>query len=215
MERDSINSNSSPASARFAQPYLTSRIKRTADVVVSVIGVLVFIAMLPLIGLVIKLDSRGPIFYRQTRLGIDGQIFVLIKFRTMIRDAEANGEAVWASIDDPRVTRIGRCLRKLYIDEFPQWWNVLKGDMSVVGPRPERPEMAELIVQQYPGFSVRLEAKPGITGLAQTEYRYANSLRGSRHKLNFDQVYIKRASLLLDSWIILRTLRRMLLRRGT
>ena len=198
-----------------ASPYLGSRLKRVSDIFVGSLGILITVLMSPLVALLIRIDSRGPILYRQTRLGVDGDHFVLIKFRTMVRDAEAAEGAVWASVDDPRVTRVGKLLRKLYIDEFPQWWNVVRGDMSVVGPRPERPEMTNIIAEQYPEFTRRLRAKPGITGLAQTEYRYTNSVGDSRHKFSYDQKYLLNASLALDFWIVLRTFRRILLRRGT
>jgi lipopolysaccharide/colanic/teichoic acid biosynthesis glycosyltransferase len=195
--------------------FLRSKKKRAVDLFTSVFGLLITAVMLPLIALLIKLDSRGPIFYRQKRLGLDGNVFVLHKFRTMVDDAEDNGGAVWATNTDPRITRIGWLLRTIYIDEFPQWWNVFKGDMSAIGPRPERPEMSKLISREVPGFSKRLGAKPGISGLAQVEYKYANTVSDSRHKLSFDQIYISKASSLIDMWIMVRTIRRMLLRRGT
>ena len=195
--------------------YLRSRRKRASDLVFSAVGLAVTAVMLPVIGLLIKLDSRGPVLYRQTRLGIDGEVFSLVKFRTMVRDAESKNGAVWASKNDPRMTRVGRILRRLYIDEFPQWWNVMRGHMSVVGPRPERPEMNSLITERYPDFPRRLLAKPGITGLAQTEYRYASSVEDSRRKLNYDKRYLRHASISLDAWVIMRTFRRMLFRQGT
>jgi lipopolysaccharide/colanic/teichoic acid biosynthesis glycosyltransferase len=195
--------------------YLRSRRKRAIDLVFSAVGLAITAVMFPVIGLLIKLDSGGPVLYRQARLGIDGEVFRLVKFRTMVRDAESEKGAVWASKNDPRVTRIGRVLRRLYIDEFPQWWNVMRGQMSVVGPRPERPEMNSLITERYPDFPRRLLTKPGITGLAQTEYRYASSIEDSRHKLNYDKRYIQHASISLDAWVIIRTFRRMLFRQGT
>jgi len=196
-------------------PYLRSRVKRVTDIVLSVAGILITLGMFPVVALLIKLDSRGPIIYRQNRLGLDKKPFVLVKFRTMVDDAEERGRAVWAADNDPRITRIGWLLRNSYIDEFPQWWNVLKGDMSVIGPRPERPEMSDLISRAVPGFNERLRAKPGISGLAQVEYGYANTMSDSRHKLSYDQLYIVNASPAIDLWIIVRTIRRMLLRRGT
>jgi lipopolysaccharide/colanic/teichoic acid biosynthesis glycosyltransferase len=204
---DTVNSSESS--------YLRSRRKRVIDIVFSVAGLTLTALMLPVVGLLIKLDSRGPVLYRQTRLGIDGKVFELLKFRTMVKDAESEHGAVWASKDDPRMTRAGRILRRLYIDEFPQWLNVMRGEMSVVGPRPERPEMNMLITERYPDFHRRLLTKPGITGLAQTEYRYTSSVAESRHKLNYDKRYIQNASILLDAWVIMRTFRRMFFRRGT
>src|SRR5690606_7117378 len=150
------------------------------DIVIAMFGVLVLLAVLPFVTLVIKIGSPGPVFYRQRRMGRNGVSFDLVKFRTMAVNAEADGNAVWATPDDPRVTRVGRALRRLYIDEFPQWWNVLKGDMSVVGPRPERPEMAARIVSVVPGFNNRLLAKPGITGMAQVNYKYTNTFSEAR-----------------------------------
>lgn len=195
--------------------YLRSRRKRTGDLVFGAVGLAITVVMFPVIGLLIKLDSRGPVLYRQTRLGIDGEVFKLVKFRTMVRNAESEMGAVWASKNDPRMTRVGRILRMMYIDEFPQWWNVIRGHMSVVGPRPERPEMNSLITERYPDFPRRLRTKPGITGLAQTEYRYTSSIEDARRKLNYDKRYIQHASILLDAWVILRTFRRMMFRHGT
>jgi lipopolysaccharide/colanic/teichoic acid biosynthesis glycosyltransferase len=217
MARDVIKKSTLPSSATLNPDsrYLTSRGKRIADIVASIFGILITAVMYPFVAILIKLDSSGPVLYRQVRLGANGREFSLVKFRTMIQDAEAGGEAVWASENDPRITRVGRIIRGLYIDEFPQWWNVAKGDMSVVGPRPERPELVELITEKYPRFVKRLDAKPGITGLAQTEYRYANSVTDSRHKLAYDRKYISEASLALDFWIVLRTFRRVVTRRGT
>jgi lipopolysaccharide/colanic/teichoic acid biosynthesis glycosyltransferase len=200
---------------RTPSGYLRSRRKRFADILFAVFGLIITLVMLPFIALAIKMDSRGTVFYKQTRLGLDGSSFDLIKFRTMVNDAENVNGPAWAVDNDPRITRVGRVFRALYIDEFPQWWNVLQGDMSVVGPRPERPEFTKLIAERYPKFPTRLEAKPGITGLAQTEYHYTKSVAESRHKLNYDQRYISHASLTLDIWVVLRTFRRMLLRTGT
>jgi len=195
--------------------YLRSKRKRAVDVSFGIFGLIVTAAIFPFIALLIKLDSSGPILYYQKRLGIGGKNILVFKFRTMVNDAEAGVGATWASKDDPRMTRIGRILRKLYIDELPQWWNVTTGDMSVVGPRPERPEMTIEITERYPNFPRRLIAKPGITGLAQTEFMYTNTVEDSRHKLNYDRRYIENASFLLDAWVIVRTFRRILLRSGT
>lgn len=196
-------------------PYVRSRLKRVTDLIMSFVGISITVAVFPVVALLIKMNSRGPVFYRQQRLGLDGRRFELIKFRTMVLDAEMNGYAVWALENDPRVTWAGWILRRLYLDELPQWWNVAKGDMSAVGPRPERPELTRLIVQRFPHFAKRLDAKPGITGLAQIEYRYTSSVDDSRHKLRYDLKYIRDASIKIDLWIIVRTLRMILLRRGT
>ena len=189
--------------------YLESRRKRALDIVIGFIGVVLLALMLPVVAVVIKIISPGPIFYRQQRIGLNGRSFNLVKFRTMDVDAENVNGAVWAKPGDPRITPIGRILRRLYIDEFPQWWNVLKGEMSVVGPRPERPELTEQILVFVPNFNKRLRAKPGITGVAQVNYKYTNTMIEARNKLRHDVVYINAASLRLDIQLILRTFRRV------
>lgn len=195
--------------------YLRSKRKRFLDVLISLIGVALLAVMLLPVALVIKLTSPGPIFYRQRRMGLNGKHFMLVKFRTMSADAENGNEAVWAQPNDPRVTPVGRVLRRLYIDEFPQWWNVLRGQMSVVGPRPERPELAERILDFVPNFNRRLLAKPGITGVAQVNYKYTNTMIEARNKLRHDVIYINAASFWLDIQLILRTFRRVWLFKGT
>lgn len=196
-------------------PYLHSKKKRGFDVFLAIVGLLVMLMMLPVVGLLIKINSRGPIFFTQPRLGLDGRSFNVLKFRTMVNDAEILTGPVWAGQSDPRITSIGNLLRKTYIDEFPQWWNVIKGEMSAVGPRPERQTFSDRISKTVPSFNRRLHAKPGITGLAQTQYRYAASITDSRHKLSYDVRYISGASLKVDVWLIIMTVRTMLLRHGT
>ena len=196
-------------------PYLHSKRKRLIDIIFGVVGlVCVAVVFLP-VAILIKVNSRGPVFYRQSRLGVKGRQFLLIKFRTMIADAEISGKPVFAQAADPRVTGFGNFLRRSYLDEFPQWWNVLKGEMSVVGPRPERPEISDKIVERYPNFENRTKAKPGITGLAQTQFGYVRTFADSKRKLNYDQLYIEIASLKVDVWIMLRTIIRVIGRRGT
>ncbi len=195
--------------------YLSSRRKRALDIFIGSIGVFILALMLIPVALVIKLTSPGPVFYRQRRMGRHGEEFDLIKFRTMTVDAEAAHGPVWAKPNDPRTTGAGRVLRRLYIDEFPQWWNVLKGQMSVVGPRPERPELAEQILDFVPNFHLRLRAKPGITGVAQVNYKYTNTMLEARNKLRHDVIYINAASFRVDAQLILRTLRRVWLFKGT
>jgi lipopolysaccharide/colanic/teichoic acid biosynthesis glycosyltransferase len=148
-------------------------------------------------------------------MGLHGEVFDLVKFRTMSVNAEADGGPVWAEPGDPRITGTGRVLRRLYLDEFPQWWNVLKGEMSVVGPRPERPELAAKILDYVPGFNYRLLAKPGITGLAQINYKYTNTMAEARNKLRHDIVYIGAATFWLDLKLTLRTFRRISSFKGT
>jgi len=190
------------------------RIKRIFDILVA--GVL-FVGscwLWPLIALAIKLDSRGPVFYFQERSGKNGRVFRLMKFRTMQVDAEKERGPVWAQKDDPRVTRIGRILRRLRLDELPQVLNVLSGSMSMVGPRPERPEILRELAGKIPFFHDRLLMKPGITGWAQVNYPYAGSVEDSMRKLQFDLYYLKYMSLRLDLLILLRTVRTVLAGKG-
>ena len=198
-----------------AAAYLRSRRKRSIDILVGIVGLIVTLMAFPFVAILIKLESRGPILYRQGRLGMDGKVFEIIKFRTMIDHAEQAGEPVWSMENDPRLTRVGLFLRRMYIDEFPQFWNVVRGDMSVVGPRPERVALAGRVSDRVPNFSMRLQAKPGMTGLAQTQLGYINTINDSRHKLTYDIRYIAAASFRLDSWLMMRTLSRMILKRGT
>ena len=170
----------------------------------------------PIIGLfalLVKLDSKGPAFFRQTRVGLYGQDFQLIKLRSMRTDAEAAG-AQWATKDDPRVTRIGRFIRKARIDELPQTWAVLKGHMSFVGPRPERPEFVIDLEDKLPYFAERHMVKPGITGWAQINYPYGASIEDSRHKLEYDLYYAKNYTPFLDLLILLQTIRVVLWNEG-
>lgn len=195
--------------------YLTSRRKRILDIFIGSIGVMVLALLFPFVAVFIKIGSPGPIFYRQLRIGLNGRPFMLIKFRTMAVDAEDSVGAVWSTPGDPRVTGVGRMLRRLYIDEIPQLWNVLKGEMSVVGPRPERPELTKKILDFVPNFNNRLLAKPGITGIAQVNYKYTNTMLEARNKLRHDVIYINAASFWLDVQLILRTVRRVWALKGT
>jgi lipopolysaccharide/colanic/teichoic acid biosynthesis glycosyltransferase len=203
------------AAVAGAPLYLYSSRKRALDISIALAGVLAVAILLPFVALAIKLGSPGPVFYTQRRMGLNGKTFNLIKFRTMAIDAEADGNAVWSSRNDPRITGVGKVLRRLYVDEFPQWWNVLKGDMSVVGPRPERPELAARIVSVVPDFNRRLLAKPGLTGVAQVSYKYTSTMAEARNKLRLDMVYINAASFWLDAKLILRTVRRLSAFKGT
>ncbi|NLX14724.1 MAG: sugar transferase [Phycisphaerales bacterium] len=179
--------------------------KRAFDIFGAVLGLLLSLPIWPLIALLIKMDLTGPIFYHQCRVGLNGRHFWLHKFRTMHPGAERNG-CVWASEDDPRVTRVGRFLRKTRLDELPQLWNILLGQMSVVGPRPERPEFVRELDELIPFYNERHLIKPGLTGWAQINYRYGSSVDDSRRKLELDLWYLKHMSLELDLIIILRTL---------
>lgn len=188
-------------------------IKRTIDVVLSVAIGAVFLLALPVIAMVIKLDSPGPIFYRQTRVGKDGKLFTIWKLRSMRSDAEKDG-AVWATANDDRVTRVGRFMRKTRIDELPQMWNVLRGEMSMVGPRPERPEFVAILESQIPNYLERHQVKPGVTGWAQVCYHYTDSVEETRQKLDYDLQYIDNRNLRLDIAILLRTFRVVVSRNG-
>lgn len=188
-------------------------VKRLLDI--SLAGVL-FVFTLPLMlvsAVVIKLESHGPVLYRQERVGQDGRLFKVIKFRSMRQDAEKNG-AVWAKEKDDRVTRFGSFIRKVRIDELPQLWNVLKGEMSMVGPRPERPVFVEELVKDIPYYNIRHGVKPGVTGWAQVRYPYGASKEDALRKLEFDLYYIKNISLALDLVVIFHTVKTVLFGRG-
>lgn len=188
--------------------------KRLLDIVLSLFGILLVAPLLPLIALLIKLDSPGPVLFRQLRVGEGERLFHVAKFRSMRQDAEATTGAVWAQQDDPRVTRLGRFLRKSRLDELPQLFNVLLGDMSLVGPRPERPEFVETLNQRIPYYSKRHFVKPGVTGWAQVRYPYGASEEDAQEKLRYDLYYLKNYSLLLDFTIILETVKVCLFGRG-
>lgn len=163
----------------------------------------------------IKLDSRGPIFYRQERVGQDGRRFLLCKFRSMRQDAEKDTGPVWAREGDDRVTRVGRILRRTRIDELPQFYNVLRGDMSLVGPRPERPMFVEQLSEEIPYYPLRHVIKPGITGWAQINYGYANTLEHTVEKLQYDLFYIKNISWILDLLIVFETVKTVMVKSGS
>jgi lipopolysaccharide/colanic/teichoic acid biosynthesis glycosyltransferase len=180
-------------------------LKRAGDVLFSSLGLAVSLPLWPLVAAAVKLGSKGPVFYVQDRIGRGGKPFSLIKFRSMVEDAE-NGDPVWAKIDDVRITPVGRILRRIHLDEWPQLWNVLRGDMSLVGPRPERPGFVEELTDQIPFYGLRHAVKPGLTGWAQVNYKYAASLKSSRVKLEYDLYYIARWSPVLDAGILVRTI---------
>jgi lipopolysaccharide/colanic/teichoic acid biosynthesis glycosyltransferase len=167
-----------------------------------------------LVALAVKLDSRGPVFYTQERMGKNGRLFKIIKFRSMRTDAEDASGPVWAEESDPRVTRIGRIIRKLRLDELPQFVNVIRGDMNFVGPRPERPVFVEQLNQIIPYYSQRHLVKPGLTGWAQIKYPYGSSVEDAIEKLRYDLYYIKNQTLLLDLGIIFETIKIVLFGRG-
>ncbi|GAB6137367.1 sugar transferase [Halanaerobaculum tunisiense] len=177
-------------------------IKRLLDIVVSVVGLVVTLPIMLVTAIAIKLESPGPIIFSQTRLGKHGEEFTIYKFRSMMKNAEKNTGAVWAKKNDSRVTNVGRFIRETRIDELPQFINILKGEMTLVGPRPERPCLTEKFQEEYPGFKNRLLVTPGVTGLAQVKGGY-DVTPGQKYRL--DKLYIKRKSLLLDLEIMFRT----------
>lgn len=181
------------------------QIKRIMDVSVAFVGLLVSMPIWVAAAIAVRLDSPGPILFRQRRSGLEGRVYTLMKFRTMRQDAEARSGAVWAGRNDVRVTRVGRWFRKWRVDEIPQLVNVLRGDMSLVGPRPERPEFVETLDQAIPFYKERLLVPPGITGWAQVKYPYAASIEAARRKLQYDLYYIKHMGFFLDCLILLRT----------
>ena len=192
---------------------ISSAAKRVFDLSASALLLALTAPIIALFALLVKLDSKGPAFFRQTRVGLFGQDFDVIKLRSMRTDAEAGG-AQWATKDDPRITRLGRFIRKTRIDELPQTWSVLKGEMSFVGPRPERPEFVSELEEQMPYYAERHMVKPGITGWAQINYPYGASVEDSRHKLEYDLYYAKNYTPFLDLLILLQTLRVVLWHEG-
>ncbi|MGB0107507.1 MAG: TIGR03013 family XrtA/PEP-CTERM system glycosyltransferase [Terriglobales bacterium] len=189
-------------------------IRRAISFIISLLGLILALPLLPFIILAIRLDSKGPVFYTQTRVGKGGRLFKVMKFRTMRQDAEAVSGPRWAGDHDPRVTRVGKFLRASRLDEIPQLWCVLKGDMAFVGPRPERPEFIEMLSKEIPYYGVRHMVRPGITGWAQVKYKYGRSVDDSREKLQYDLFYIKNASIGLDLLIMFQTIKTVLLGRG-
>jgi sugar transferase (PEP-CTERM system associated) len=193
---------------------LTDTIRRILDVVLSLTGIVLSIPILGIAALGIKLDSAGPILFRQERVGKDGQVFMLYKLRSMRVDAEQATGPVWASEADPRVTRVGRVLRQLRLDEIPQMFNVLIGNMSFIGPRPERPVFVDELKEQLPFYVLRFAVKPGITGWAQVMYRYGSTVEDALEKLQYDLYYVKNMSIFLDFLILLKSVQVVLLGRG-
>ncbi len=187
--------------------------KRGMDVIAGCVGLILFALMLPLVALAIRLDSRGAIFYAQDRVGRGGRIFRVRKLRTMIANAES-GQAVWASEADPRITRVGKFLRRTHLDEFPQFWNILRGEMSLVGPRPERPEFVAQLEKQIAFYRLRHAVKPGISGWATVNAGYVDSVDAARVRVEYDLFYIKHQSLWLDAWIVLRTVGQVIAFKG-
>lgn len=202
-------------SSGFSKPRLLKSVKRVGEVVLASFALVLAAPVMGLVALAVRLTSPGPVLYRQTRVGEGGRAFPLLKFRTMRADAEKASGPVWATAGhDPRVTPVGRLLRKTRLDELPQLWNVLRGDMSFVGPRPERPHFVEKLRRVIPYYDERHAVRPGITGWAQVKFPYGSTLEDAEEKLEYDLYYVKHMSLLLDVAIVLETAKVMLLGRG-
>ena len=180
-------------------------VKRVFDVIASVLGLIILLPLMALTALLIKLTSRGPIFYSQARIGKDGEEFEMYKFRTMRVDAEKYTGAIWAAENDPRLIPVGKFLRKAHIDELPQLINILQGDMSLIGPRPERPMFVAKFKTEIPDYEKRLMVKPGLTGLAQVWHKYDETIEDVKKKIKYDLLYIKKLCLWTDVRILLRT----------
>jgi exopolysaccharide biosynthesis polyprenyl glycosylphosphotransferase len=189
-------------------------VKRGLDITLSLVGMVVFLALLPFLALLIRLDSPGGIFYSQERTGLNGRVFRIYKFRSMRSDAESKTGAVFSTKGDPRVTRVGRFMRKTRLDELPQIINILRGDMSIVGPRPERPEHIKRLTEKIPFYRTRLTIRPGLTGWAQVRYNYGSTDEDALIKLQYDLYYIRHQSLILDLNIMLRTVGKVLKMSG-
>jgi sugar transferase (PEP-CTERM system associated) len=188
--------------------------QRISNMAVAVIVMILSLPIMLLTALAVRLSSPGAVLYRQTRVGLDGSLFTVYKFRSMRIDAEVDTGAVWAQKDDPRVTTVGRIIRRIRFDELPQLFNVLRSEMSIVGPRPERPEFVKALNEQIPYYRQRHCVRPGITGWAQINYKYGDTLQDTITKLEYDLYYIKNMSMALDTYIIFDTLKAMLLSRG-
>ncbi|MDR3088656.1 MAG: TIGR03013 family PEP-CTERM/XrtA system glycosyltransferase [Desulfobulbaceae bacterium] len=202
----------------FSQGFSITRwratVQRFFDVVVSLAMLVITSPIMLITAIAVRLESPGPILYRQERVGLYSAPFQVLKFRSMRQDAEKNG-AVWAAVNDSRVTRCGAFIRKARIDELPQLWNVLKGEMSLVGPRPERPVFVEELIELIPFYEMRHDVKPGLTGWAQINYPYGSSVEDALRKLEYDLYYVKHMSLALDAMIIFRTVKTVLFQRGS
>jgi exopolysaccharide biosynthesis polyprenyl glycosylphosphotransferase len=201
-------------SAGFQGGVFQATTKRAIDLALSSVALLAMLPFVPLVALAIRLDSKGPVFFAQERVGRNGRIFRCLKLRSMYQGAERKTGAVFAAHDDDRVTRVGRFLRMARLDEVPQLWNVLVGDMSFVGPRPERPEFVESLTDEYPYFRARLALKPGLTGWAQIRHGYVNDISGYEDKIALDLYYLKYRSITMDLLILWKTLKTVVLLSG-
>jgi sugar transferase (PEP-CTERM system associated) len=201
-------------STGFHRSKTTLLLKRIIDLAFGLLGTVLFSPIIALTAIAVRLDSRGPVLYRQSRVGFTGKVFNLVKFRSMQLNAERDKGAQWAQADDPRITRVGRFIRKYRLDELPQFFNVIRGEMSFVGPRPERPCFVEELREQIPYYDERHSVRPGITGWAQVEYGYGASVEDAFRKLEYDLFYLKHLSILFDIAIVFRTVRVVLFGAG-
>jgi sugar transferase (PEP-CTERM system associated) len=211
---EAINASWMIFSDGFSQGVTRDVVKRLFDILVSGVFILISLPLMLLTGILIRLESRGPIFYTQERVGQYGRSFTIYKFRSMYTDAEKDGRPVWAAHKDDRTTRVGRLIRRLRIDELPQTINVFLGHMSFVGPRPERPYFVNELAAQIPYFHARHSVKPGITGWAQVRFPYGASVEDAMSKLQYDLYYVKNHSLFLDLMILLQTAQVVVLGKG-
>ncbi len=198
----------------FRQDWIGTAVKRAFDIVASLVLIVLTLPILIVTAVLIAFDANAPIIYRQQRVGLGGKTFDLLKFRSMRPDAESDGKACWAAVNDPRVTPLGGFLRRSRIDELPQLLNVLRGEMSLVGPRPERPVFVAMLTERIPFYAARHSVKPGITGWAQVRYSYGADVEQSMRKLEYDLYYVKNHTLFLDLLIVLATIRVVLLGEG-
>ena len=198
----------------FKKTHILLFAKRVLDIAAAFVGLVVLAPVMALTALAVKLTSTGPALYHQVRVGKGGREYTVHKFRSMRQDAEAGTGAVWAQAQDPRITPIGRFLRRTRLDELPQLWNVLVGDMSMVGPRPERPEFVSQLTEQIPFYGLRHTVRPGVTGWAQVRYTYGASVEDSMEKLQYDLFYIKHMTVAFDLFVLFSTIKTVVLRRG-
>jgi len=199
----------------FVKSKISRIIKRLGGILLATVLMIGFSPLILLIAVAIKLDSRGSVFFSQERAGKYGKVFMMYKFRSMDANAEEGSGPVWAEDEDPRITRVGKIIRKFRFDEIPQLWNVFKGDMSFVGPRPERPFFVEKLKEIIPYYNERLSVKPGLTGWAQIKFAYSSTEEEALEKLKYDLYYIKNMSLVMDLIIIFHTIKIVFLGRGS
>jgi exopolysaccharide biosynthesis polyprenyl glycosylphosphotransferase len=195
-------------------PEWEKKLKRAFDIIISLLIIIITLPFCLLVAIAIKIDSVGPVFFTQERCGQNGKVFTIIKFRSMVKDAEKMSGPVWSQKDDPRITKVGKIIRRLRIDEIPQMFNVLTGEMSFVGPRPERPFFVEKLSSEIPYYKRRLKVRPGITGWAQVKHKYDETLEDVKIKLKYDLFYIENMSLRMDFKIIFRTIYVVLFGKG-